>query len=135
MTQWHKGNPPHIGWWNASCCQLKQSWRWWDGKTWSLAVTPRSTAEKAGKAAKKPYEEQDIEWTYCWPENARVPRTRPDTLWNVLDSATGQDRVFADEALSLIGTAKMAEEEAYAYAEALSDETLKGLLLDHMERL
>ena len=74
---WHNGPPPHVGWWNASWCRLETSWRWWDGKTWSLAATPKYSAEDAAGVSEQPYHQSDIEWTDFYPENARVPRVGP----------------------------------------------------------
>jgi hypothetical protein len=27
---WHKGPPPHVGWWNASLFRESGIWRWWN---------------------------------------------------------------------------------------------------------
>ena len=74
---WHKGPPPHIGWWNASVNRNPKIWRWWNGRDWSAAATERFSAAYAGFKAEKYTVAQDIEWTDYWPEGARVPRVAP----------------------------------------------------------
>ncbi len=79
---WHKGPPPHVGWWNASFSRQPWSWRWWDGVTWSSVATfDESGAEAAKVAAKKEdvafTSFKAIEWCDFYPTNARVPRTDP----------------------------------------------------------
>lgn len=80
MTErtWHKGPPPHVGWWNASVARSTASWRWWDGSEWSDYSLEDYSAERAGAhAAIRNTESWRIEWTDYWPENARVPRVDP----------------------------------------------------------
>ena len=77
---WHKGPPPHIGWWNASLGRSCDAWRWWDGTKWSISATPSMSSWQA--AAKSEYKsngevQRQIEWTDYWPENARVERKAP----------------------------------------------------------
>ncbi|UIS65435.1 hypothetical protein [Acidovorax phage AP1] len=76
---WHKGPPPHVGWWESSSIENKGVWRWWDGERWSLNCRPddlvaeisrRSQIKSAGAGI-------GISWTDYWPENARVPRLDP----------------------------------------------------------
>jgi hypothetical protein len=75
---WHCGAPPHIGWWNASRCDEKNEWRWWDGEQWSLNTHDYDNAFSAAQAAKIAADYQyTIEWTDYYPENARVPRINP----------------------------------------------------------
>ncbi len=75
---WHKGPPPHIGWWNASRIGATDCWRWWDGGCWSAPVWDGGGACYAGVTAKiKDPEQSIIEWSDYWPENARVPRIDP----------------------------------------------------------
>lgn len=75
---WHKGPPPHVGWWNASTIQMMDAWRWWDGVAWSKNVRTWTTAEEAAdKAIHHSLFQDHIEWTDYWPEGARVPRTDP----------------------------------------------------------
>lgn len=77
---WHKGPPPHIGWWNAAKFRFDDCWRWWDGTGWSYAVYDDATAKEAGVAASKPAPsdaQSRIEWTDFYPDNARVPRIDP----------------------------------------------------------
>lgn len=76
---WHKGPPPHVGWWNASLAQDEDCWRWWDGEEWSIASTKETSPEAADKRVshKSTYSRLDMEWTDYWPEGARVPRIDP----------------------------------------------------------
>ena len=76
---WHKGPPPHIGWWNASHCRFESIWRWWDGKCWSNWATIMASSEFAARyAEQKASNQSNIEWTHYYPENARVPRVNPN---------------------------------------------------------
>lgn len=76
--KWNKGNPPHIGWWEASNCQQRGIWRWWDGKSWSEPVNHHANEWHAGQCASTPEQNKTpIEWTWYWPENARVERKAP----------------------------------------------------------
>jgi hypothetical protein len=79
--KWHKGPPPHAGWWNASAYQDDEIWRFWDGVTWSIDTYEWSTAQSAADAARRStvvINNNEIEWTYYWPKNARVPRINPN---------------------------------------------------------
>jgi hypothetical protein len=76
--KWHKGPPPHVGWWEASTNQNRNVWRWWCGSSWSEFSTPCETPYCASLIAKyNYYSVKRMEWTYYWPENARVPRINP----------------------------------------------------------
>lgn len=48
---WHKGPPPHIGWWNASLHFDLNAWRWWDGENWSMSTSISLSAAEAGEVA------------------------------------------------------------------------------------
>lgn len=76
---WHKGPPPHVGWWNAGRWRSRRVWRWWDGAGWSDAVGSGCSAKSAGAIAASGfvYGDDTIEWSDYWPENARVPRIDP----------------------------------------------------------
>ena len=75
--KWHKGPPPHIGWWNASSIGYHEIWRWWDGKRWSQPASDHHLAEKAAYKAQRQTSNAGIEWTHYYPANARVPRVDP----------------------------------------------------------
>jgi hypothetical protein len=75
---WHKGPPPHVGWWNASLGKDCNVWRWWNGREWSHGTgannkKPWITAELIDYSPSS----NRIKWTDYWPENARVPRIKP----------------------------------------------------------
>jgi hypothetical protein len=74
---WHKGPPPHAGWWEASVSRNRNVWRWWDGKRWSDAVSDLPSAKTAAFTADFPTTLSGIEWTDYYPANARVPRIDP----------------------------------------------------------
>lgn len=77
---WHKGPPPHIGWYEASYSKNEGNWRWWDGNTWSVATYYAFGAPQAGICAKAPlskYSSREVLYTLYWPKNARVPRIDP----------------------------------------------------------
>lgn len=75
---WHKGPPPHIGWWNASVDYKTDEWRWWNGWNWSWFVKSHYSAKEAAVCAQVRSEIiTPIKWTDYWPENARVPRIKP----------------------------------------------------------
>ena len=77
---WHTGPPPHVGWWNASVTRGEYLWRWWHGKCWSTCVcADDSTGEMQRCASIQMPESHVVEWSYYWPENARVPRINPET--------------------------------------------------------
>lgn len=78
--KWHKGPPPHIGWWVASVNRYDDSWRWWDGVAWSYPALPRSPRSNVAYSSKHhaPQDDQkSIEWSDYYPEGARVPRIDP----------------------------------------------------------
>lgn len=77
--KWHKGPPPHVGWWNASFMKSHDCWRWWNGFFWSEPAWPEYAAKYAQMAAKKKQETNShpIQWTHYYPKNARVPRIDP----------------------------------------------------------
>lgn len=77
--KWSYGEPPHVGWWNASFAQSHDSWRFWDGKSWSCAAHPHYNAKMARDSAKeKSAFNRIIQWCDYWPKNARVPRINPE---------------------------------------------------------
>lgn len=75
--KWHKGPPPHVGWWNASALRSHRVWRWWNGRQWSLPASPLYSAKEAAGAGNIPAAASDIQWTDYYPANARVPRIAP----------------------------------------------------------
>ena len=75
---WHKGPPPHVGWWNASYQRKLNTWRFWDGQCWSYAALPGYSPEKVSEIAgikSSSLLGAVMEWNDSWPKNARVPRT------------------------------------------------------------
>lgn len=79
---WHKGAPPHVGWWNANTIRSETLWRWWDGNVWSHPVSSMSDRRAAQLFARRPETAAGnaIKWTDAWPENARVPRVNPNEV-------------------------------------------------------
>ena len=77
---WHKGPPPHIGWWNASVCYDLTVWRWWNGKCWSEPAyngDDKFMAEMYAALEVDKSEINFVKWTDYYPKNARVPRINP----------------------------------------------------------
>ncbi len=78
---WHKGPPPHVGWWNSRRRDCSNDmWGWWDGKGWScFSYSSYSAKEAAEQAAERGavYDGPGVEWTDYYPANARVPRIAP----------------------------------------------------------
>lgn len=88
----NKGEPPHVGWWLTTVLpEIKgntgrKGWRWWNGKHWSAPVTAEETRLQDSEAIAKRrasytsiWGNNDIFWSYEWPEKARVGRVNPDT--------------------------------------------------------
>lgn len=76
--KWHKGPPPHVGWWEASWNRNTNVWRWWDGFEWSVHSNQHDNQYTAcAWAHKKVLDGGSIEWTDYYPKNARVPRIDP----------------------------------------------------------
>jgi len=67
-TTWHKGAPPSIGWWPASCQEDIEEIRWWDGELWSFAAYPDQSAASAGHASQqKNYTySKEFKWSERW---------------------------------------------------------------------
>lgn len=76
--KWHKGPPPHVGWWNASDCRNPRAWRWWNGKSWTGLTFAWEGASAAAYAATRREYRTEIEWTDYYPADARVPRINPE---------------------------------------------------------
>lgn len=76
---WHKGPPPHVGWWNANTLRSHCIWRWWDGENWSEPAGDTYDKYAAGRMARYTNPSNIIEWTDYWP-NARVPRVNPNEV-------------------------------------------------------
>jgi transcription antitermination factor NusG len=75
--EWHSGPPPHVGWWNASRHKDKDTWRWWNGESWSGATLASNSPAMIEQLLSERYDCCDMEWCDYWPENARVPRINP----------------------------------------------------------
>ncbi len=66
LSDWTKGPPPMIGWWNASKERDPSARRWWDGERFSAPVYVGDPDEHAAIALSTPAEDQDgIEWRGC----------------------------------------------------------------------
>jgi len=79
--KWNSGKPPHVGWWNASLARDHLLWRWWNGAQWSIYCHQGHSGEAVearARCASNHRENQTMEWTDYYPENARVPRINPN---------------------------------------------------------
>lgn len=79
---WHKGPPPHIGWWMTKRPETTLvAWRWWAGSGWSVFCNENESPKSAGdwvEWSSCSYTAREIEWTDFYPKNARVPRINPE---------------------------------------------------------
>lgn len=76
----HKGPPPHIGWWRAKLIEgTTEYWGWFDGYWWSPFCTEDKDAAEAARRARQrgAFGPDDVKWSDYWPENARVERIVP----------------------------------------------------------
>lgn len=77
---WHKGPPPHVGWWNAAFFPelewASDTWRWWDGKNWTLVREVRDAADAT--LCTRYGSQLAVWWTDYYPEDAVVPRMTPE---------------------------------------------------------
>jgi len=78
---WHKGPPPHRGWWATDYAESGLiEWRWRSDEWWSWVVRTADTPQEIDRYAAKQETRQDqIRWCDYWPPNARVARINPDT--------------------------------------------------------
>lgn len=75
---WHCGPPPHVGWWNASVGKNPNTWRWWNGTTWSFCMDKTDSAATIESYSRHASSNQHlILWSDYYPANARVPRVDP----------------------------------------------------------
>lgn len=82
MSPWKSGPPPSRGWWptrvraNGCCVSDRTFLRWWDGRTWSVRVSPHSPAEWAASAASlKTLTPNLVVWKArpkSWPERSHT---------------------------------------------------------------
>jgi len=94
--KWHKGPPPHVGWWLANPIESPDIWRWWNGKYWSAGATCWLLKEQAEYRAKHKslLDNEQIYWCDYYPENARVPRINPNESEFEME-VTIKRRIFA----------------------------------------
>ena len=74
--KWRSGEPPAIGWWEASPFKTVGVWRWWDGREWSCGAEEDDCLRIVMMCAsyKNPNKNQTIYWRTFYPKNARVKR-------------------------------------------------------------
>lgn len=79
--KFHSGPLPHVGWWLCEdLIDIKNIWRWWDGRAWSWFFVPADPTPIIDDFVAEKYRySKNIRWSHYWPENARVPRINPDT--------------------------------------------------------
>lgn len=72
---WLSSRPAKKGWYMASKDKDPRSWRWWNGRDWSLNVHSNRGAVFAARRASKTAGNQGcIKYTTYYPANARVAR-------------------------------------------------------------
>lgn len=76
---WNKGAPPHVGWWLAKdrLPLVGNEWRFFDGVAWSIFCREREDGSDGERYSD--FNINEIEWSWYWPENARVARVNPET--------------------------------------------------------
>lgn len=67
-TDWKGGNPPQIGWYNASAVKDRTCWRWWDGESWSGPAYPEYNQQELHNAINEKVTNKKILWNTYWPE-------------------------------------------------------------------
>ena len=80
---WNAGEPPHVGFWRTRDYQRDcDEWRYWGGEAWSIFLKSGEHGVGAQIARNPdvyfPYE-MVVEWSFSWPEQARVARVNPET--------------------------------------------------------
>lgn len=131
VRTWHKGPPPHVGWWNASRYGHLANWMWWNGSEWSCSVGECADAKRAGQisALKNPYQDGSIVWTDYWPENARVPRIDP----RVVDAETSRSDQFAERLVLASAETTVALAKSMGVVVTISRRPLLPLAMGHAE--
>lgn len=80
--EWKSGNPPHIGWWNASRCEDWNAWRWWNGEYWSSCAYPTYGMDAVIDAAHSKSVDipsKQIKFREKYPKRAMCKRYNPLT--------------------------------------------------------
>ena len=79
--KWHKGKPPHVGFWLTTPTENpdQNHWRWWDGEGWSVAMYEDELLDSIDfwAGVRSYYTPAKIEWSDYYPADARVPRRKP----------------------------------------------------------
>jgi hypothetical protein len=73
---WYEGNPPSIGWYNACIYKLDDTWKYWNGKYWSMNVYEEDSIVIVAQFSALEDTSPNIIWTTFWPENPRVEDNR-----------------------------------------------------------
>lgn len=83
--------PPYKGWW-YSRVWLGQpqvyayvGWRWWTGSGWSDRYPSQAEFSEIPKTLRTTRTTENTEWSYFYPENARVPRINHDGTTHARD--------------------------------------------------
>lgn len=88
---WAKGSPVHQGWYLANPTRTGLSWRFWNGKNWSMVGLRGMTAAQAAEAAKWPEceaAEKQMWWSDYWPEGLVLNRScTPPAETNEMENA------------------------------------------------
>lgn len=129
---WHKGPPPHVGWWNATSDTdgAPNTFSWWDGRAWSLGSQPDAPPDVAADRAKvyRPVLEL-VEWTNYWPENARVTRVDP----RVIDATKLKSEQFAENLIQGRAQQLVKDAELYGLNVTIERRPLQPLDMGHTQ--
>lgn len=77
---WSKDEPPHMGWYLANPTRTDLSWRFWNGKCWSIVGLRGITPAEAAEIAKLPEcasANKQMWWSDFWPEGLVLNRSCP----------------------------------------------------------
>lgn len=135
VRTWHKGPPPHVGWWNARVLSFSgdDKWGWWDGARWSVFAAEKLSADAAAECAKKVGGDKGgtghVEWTDYWPENARVPRIDP----RIVDAEKSRSDQFAERLVLASAETTVALAKSMGVVVTISRRPLLPLAMGHAE--
>lgn len=87
---WSQDHPAHQGWYLANPTRTGLSWRFWNGKNWSIVGLRGMTAAEAAETAKLPEceaAEMLMWWSDFWPEGLVLNRSCPPAETNEMENA------------------------------------------------
>lgn len=83
--------PPFKGWWFTRIwlgnlqIHVDAGWRWWTGEGWSAPWHSSTPQKNIPRELRSTRTTENVEWSYVYPENARVPRVNHDGTTHARD--------------------------------------------------